>query len=666
MPRRTPPLRLAALALTLACGPTPPSPVPQDRPLEAAAEPAQIARGQALLTELQCARCHDGDALTPPPRERHCVHCHQSILAGDFPAPPADLARWQHAITHLRELPELRAMHRLRRGFVAAFVQAPHDLRPQLATSMPRLHLSPADAEAIAAALVPTAEPAPVEPAGDPTRGRALLADAGCTTCHSFTGVPPITARPLTPALDPAVMLRAREQAPDLRFTRDRLRPAALHTWLADPAASKPGTLMPDPGLRPDQIRDLATYLLTAPLDPTPPPVLPTMLPLLDREVRFAEVDAAIFHKTCWHCHSDPGYARGDGGLERLRVKWDGSVAIGTTVAGAKFHVQGAGFNGGNGYFVSTDSANSVAIKGANGAAIFDSAYVALMDGTRAVYLGLSGTAAGGDVGRFRIIGANGQENFSIGTTGNVALGPISAAAKLSIGLDGTGDPNNYGRAIQITRGPSGGQQIAFIRSGAQVVSLGYLPGSNAFGFGLGRTTDASFWPNYLAIGGDGNIGINTAAPNARLSFGTNIGLNGIYLYDDGNAGATGFGISPNTLNIFANALSTTSATIAFGKYDKTTFTEWARITDGKLAVGTTSQHFVVTAKSGNDAVGAFLAHGAADQFAVTVDTLEADDARGRRHFGGLEGSFCRPHQGAFGFKLVQDAAEFGQKRTLA
>lgn len=321
------------------------------------------------------------------------------------------------------------------------------------------------------------------------------------------------------------------------------------------------------------------------------------------------------------------------GGLERLRVKWDGSVAIGTTVAGAKFHVQGAGFNGGNGYFVSTDSANSVAIKGANGAAIFDSAYVALMDGTRAVYLGLSGTAAGGDVGRFRIIGANGQENFSIGTTGNVALGPISAAAKLSIGLDGTGDPNNYGRAIQITRGPSGGQQIAFIRSGAQVVSLGYLPGSNAFGFGLGRTTDASFWPNYLAIGGDGNIGINTAAPNARLSFGTNIGLNGIYLYDDGNAGATGFGISPNTLNIFANALSTTSATIAFGKYDKTTFTEWARITDGKLAVGTTSQHFVVTAKSGNDAVGAFLAAGVSKGIRVvtspTYAAVEAVDHTG-------------------------------------
>lgn len=313
--------RLAALALAfLSCGTGPTPPVPLDRPLEPAADPAQIARGQALLAELQCARCHDGDALTPPPRERHCVHCHQSILAGDaavggdFAAPPADLARWQHDITHLRELPELRGLARLRRSFVAAFLLAPHDLRPGLNTSMPRLHLDEASAQALAAALVPDAEPAPHEPAGDPTRGRELLGEHGCTTCHAFTGIPPITARPLAHPPDPATMLRATQQAPDLRFTRDRLRPAALHTWLADPAALKPGTLMPDPDLRQDEIRDLATYLLTTPLEPSPPPVLPVMLPVLDREVGFAEVDAAIFHKTCWHCHSDPSYASGDGG----------------------------------------------------------------------------------------------------------------------------------------------------------------------------------------------------------------------------------------------------------------------------------------------------------------------------------------------------------------
>lgn len=314
------PRPLAALALAtllsggLSCGTGPKAPVPQDIPLEPAADPALVARGHTLLAELQCARCHDGDALTPPPRERHCVHCHQSILAGEFAAPPADLARWQHDLTHLRELPELRGLDRLRRSFVADFVASPHDLRPRLNTSMPRLHLARADAEAIAAALVPSAEPPVREPAGDPERGRRLVADEGCTTCHSFTGVPPIVPRPLTPPIDPATMLRASEQAPDLRFTRDRLRPAALHAWLTDPAASKPGTLMPDPDLRPEQIHDITAYLLTAPLEPLPPPVLPDRLPLLTRDVTFAEVDAAIFHKTCWHCHSDPSFASGDGG----------------------------------------------------------------------------------------------------------------------------------------------------------------------------------------------------------------------------------------------------------------------------------------------------------------------------------------------------------------
>jgi hypothetical protein len=275
------------------------------------------------------------------------------------------------------------------------------------------------------------------------------------------------------------------------------------------------------------------------------------------------------------------------------------------------------------------------------------------------------------------ILGAQGYEAMRISANRNVLIGTTVESAKLSIGLDGVADPINYGKAIQITRGPSGGQQIAFIRNGAQIVSLGYMPGSNIFGFGLGTTIDASFWPNYMSFGG-GNVGIGvsvpaatlevagdvlltnnkaykirtasgaiasllnidgldttrfyapgalhinpdsvgatyinyngsgpvvvgngvlatrfvvsrgyvgfgTGTPNASLSFGTSTGLNGLYLYDDGNAGAAGFGISPNTLNIFANALSTASAAIAFGKYDKTTFTEWVRIVNGLVGIG--------------------------------------------------------------------------------
>src|SRR5204863_2860150 len=40
----------------------------------------------------------------------------------------------------------------------------------------------------------------------------------------------------------------------------------------------------------------------------------PARLPLLDRKVTFKEVDEKVFHRTCWHCHSEPDYAIGDGG----------------------------------------------------------------------------------------------------------------------------------------------------------------------------------------------------------------------------------------------------------------------------------------------------------------------------------------------------------------
>lgn len=312
-------LRPAPLALValLSCGTGPEAPVPEASPpvaLEPAADPAAVARGRALIDEFQCARCHDGDGLTAAPRDRHCVHCHQSVLAGTFDAAPDAVAEWQRHIVHLTDLPELRATSRLRRDRLAAWLAAPHDLRPRLNTTMPRLRLDPAQAADLAAALVPDAEAAVPGPPGDPARGRTLLARHGCMTCHLFTGVPAIAVNAPPVDLDPAAQTRAIAQAPDLRFTRDRLRPAALRAWLADPPAVKPGTLMPRIPLSDADVRDLAAYLLDAPREPLPEPVLPDRLPPLERRVTWAEVEARIFKKTCWHCHSDPDYARGDGG----------------------------------------------------------------------------------------------------------------------------------------------------------------------------------------------------------------------------------------------------------------------------------------------------------------------------------------------------------------
>jgi hypothetical protein len=62
------------------------------------------------------------------------------------------------------------------------------------------------------------------------------------------------------------------------------------------------------------EVRDVAGYLLTVDLSSAPHKQRAARLPLLTRKVTFKEVDEKVFHRTCWHCHSEPDYAIGDGG----------------------------------------------------------------------------------------------------------------------------------------------------------------------------------------------------------------------------------------------------------------------------------------------------------------------------------------------------------------
>ncbi|MBZ5715307.1 c-type cytochrome [Nannocystis pusilla] len=292
----------------------PPVPAAPVVALEPAADPAAVARGQALIDRFECVRCHDIPGREPASLEKHCVRCHQDILRGAFPAPPETLREWQGHITHLTDVPALRGLERLRRGWLAAWLRAPHDLRPGLNSTMPRLSLGTDEAADLAAALIPEPELAAPAP-GDPARGRELLGDKSCTLCHRFTGVANIAPAPKLPVpLDEAQLQRGLAQAPDLRFTRERMRPAALVAWLLDPPRHKPGTPMPTIPLTDADARAIAAYISDATLEPLPTPKPVARLPILERQVRWPEVEAKVFKKTCWHCHSDPDYARGDGG----------------------------------------------------------------------------------------------------------------------------------------------------------------------------------------------------------------------------------------------------------------------------------------------------------------------------------------------------------------
>ncbi len=280
--------------------------------------PRPVYTGAAAVVErFQCHRCHDApEKLLPADRPRHCVRCHQDILAGELDSeyPAEKIAQWKHHITNLVAVPSLTGIDRhLTREWLIEFLQHPHDLRPELPASMPRLRISAADAQAIADHFIPrTAGPAtpPAETAqvGDVERGRGAFARYGCGACHHFSGAglpePARTAPPL------AVRL-----APDLRHTRERMNPEAVLSWLSSPAAIKSDTLMPRFALTEEERRDLAAFVVRSPLDPPPaPPAPPQRPPVLERRVSYAEVEARVFKKICWHCHSDPEPVGGDGG----------------------------------------------------------------------------------------------------------------------------------------------------------------------------------------------------------------------------------------------------------------------------------------------------------------------------------------------------------------
>jgi cytochrome c2 len=284
-------------------------------------EPAQLqvaagdaAEGARLVERFECKRCHADLQAAAVPFQKSCVDCHQAIVSGKATADPEALNRWQQHVRHLVELPRVSALQsKLRHAWVEKFLLAPHDVRPALEESMPRLRLTREQARDLASFLAPrdAAFQAPAE--GDAAKGRRLLDERGCGTCHTVRGAPALKQSAIGVAMTPARLSRAIRFAPDLGQVRDRLLPGYLERWLTRPSAVDPDALMPDIPLSPAEVTDIASYLLSVrPLAEKPNVFV--RLPLLARKVAFSEVKTRVFRNTCWHCHSDPDYAIGDGG----------------------------------------------------------------------------------------------------------------------------------------------------------------------------------------------------------------------------------------------------------------------------------------------------------------------------------------------------------------
>jgi cytochrome c2 len=284
--------------------------------------PARLAgdveRGRSLVAKYECSRCHDGTGLASAPFVKHCFECHRAIdqdkFEEHFKVPKDKIDEWKKTVAIYLNVPSFeKAGARYEPGFIQAFLQKPHKIRPNMVSSMPRLNLDAQQAADIAAYLTREAPPPGDSTLGDATAGRSVLEGKACGTCHTFSGVADLPQKPDHEHADHKGK-DAIELAPDLRYTRERMTAASVMRWLRDPTAMKPDTLMPNLKLSDQEVKDAAAYILTTPLAPPVKKAIPKRLPPLDRKVTFEEVDQRVLHKTCRHCHTDPDIARGDGG----------------------------------------------------------------------------------------------------------------------------------------------------------------------------------------------------------------------------------------------------------------------------------------------------------------------------------------------------------------
>ena len=287
---------------------------------------AAIEAGTAVMLQHQCNRCHKIDELPAAARADDCVSCHvflkgltpdqelyQRIAAGNG---KDVLDRYIAKIDHYMELPDLTGLaKRVRTDWIGGFLENPHDMRPLLEESMIRNKLSADDIKNVVryfAAIASSADPyhesyqkpkrIEVSDQASLDRGKQLFSERGCTGCHTFGSVDfGIPAETLM-ALKPLALL-----APNLRYTRDRLRPDVLVDWILDPAKVKPGTKMPQIVTDREEATLIAGYLMNGDVgvlkQPTPASKLMELPPAVDREVGWAEVKEEVLGFVCVHCH---------------------------------------------------------------------------------------------------------------------------------------------------------------------------------------------------------------------------------------------------------------------------------------------------------------------------------------------------------------------------
>jgi len=174
-----------------------------------------------LMTDLRCLSCHT-------------INGHGGDMAPDL--------SWEGSA--------------VQRTWLETFLKNPNTLRPALIRRMPKFNLTPGEIKTLSdyilsAYQAPGIDAQTVNPqalnAAAAERGKQLFySKYACQSCHiadykndkGYIG-------------------------PALASVGTRLTPAWIYTWLKDPNALRPGTLMPNFSLKDDEARDLTAFLTT-------------------------------------------------------------------------------------------------------------------------------------------------------------------------------------------------------------------------------------------------------------------------------------------------------------------------------------------------------------------------------------------------------------------
>lgn len=165
------------------------------------------------LQALNCAACHERDGKGGPDAAR------KPYFQGDHNL--GDTGRYPPPLTGVGG--------KLRPEWLAKVLAGENRVRPYLKTRMPQYGASVAELGKLLG--VADARPALKFEGGDDTAGRKLMGTqggAGCITCHRWGDRPSLGI-----------------QGPDLSNIAARLQEGWLREYLIDPAAYRPGTLMP-------------------------------------------------------------------------------------------------------------------------------------------------------------------------------------------------------------------------------------------------------------------------------------------------------------------------------------------------------------------------------------------------------------------------------------